>query len=236
MRTLSLRWLASLLPVLSLSACEGWNHVETGAYGVLTFTPNDCGRAAGCDLDVPIVVGGRAQLDLDTVDDHADVEGITLIASAPWVLDVVPRTTGALWSEWDLIGTDAGWTDLIAIDKFGYEVDYVTVEVRRPEALALEPAYGDAVGPTSDREGYAEVWTVNAGAEVAFDVRPWRGARELMGRVEYDVVIDELLLAALTPDARLVEGYLAFRIAAGEYPVRFVAPDGTVLDVLIVAR
>ena len=64
---------ALLVPLLGLAACEGWNYVETGERGKLSFTPDECGRASGCDLDDAFAIGGSALVRLDAVDANADV-------------------------------------------------------------------------------------------------------------------------------------------------------------------
>lgn len=235
MRTHRLGLLVSLIPLLTLAACSGWNSVETGERGALTFTPDECGRD-GCDLDDPIVVGGSTIVTLESADSRYSVVGLTLISSDPYVLDVYPVYLGSSWSEWRVDGVGPGRADLIAIDEYGYEIDYIGVDVRFADYIYLEHTRGSAVGPSFDRQGFDEVWTVNAGRDVAFDVTPMLGGRDLMGQLAYAVEIDEVLFASSDPGARLDLGHVSFNAPAGEYAVFFTAPDGMTLSVLFVVQ
>jgi hypothetical protein len=231
MRKLGL--LVTLLPVLAISACDGWNSVEHGRYDVLTFTPDDCARSS-CDLDDSIVVGGTFTVKLEAVN-GGNIDGLTLISSDPWVMDVYPLDWGAYSADFEVIGTGQGWADLIAIDRYGYEVDYITIRVQHADHLYLDMAGGNADLAAESVPG-GEVWNVTAGERVVFDVEASSGSWEMMGRLGFDVVIDELLLAAMDVDARLNEGHLSFLAPAGTHDVAFVAPDGTRLDVRFIAR
>jgi hypothetical protein len=214
-------------------AAAACNTVTTGDRGVLTFTPDECGRDS-CDLGDELVVGGSTRVSLDDVDRHGDVDGLTLITDDPSVLRVDLIDRGSFTSEWRVTAVGPGWARLIAIDGAGYEVDSTDVEARHPDRLAMDRRWGQAV--KSSRFGVDEVWTVEAGQDVRFDVRPVRHGWDMMGRVAYFVEIDEILHEGLAPEVDLVHGELGFRVPAGEYPVTFTAPDGTFIAVLIVAQ
>ncbi len=230
MRNERLSWFASVLPLALLAAC---NTITTGDNGVLTFTPDDCGKSS-CSLDEELVIGGSTVVTLDDAGE-GDVDDLTLISSDPYVLRVELVERGAFDSEWRVTGTGAGSAEIIAIDAYGYEIDYTEVEVRRADKLALDREGGNAVGP-SVRVNFDEVWTVNAGEDVSLHASPYRNGWKLMGRVSYDVSIDEILFDGLSPGARVELGELRFNVPYGEYPVTFRAPDGTAVDVLIVAQ
>jgi hypothetical protein len=225
----NLRLLVILLPVLALSACAGWNSVEHGHRDVLTFTPEDCGRSS-CDLDDPIVVGGKVTVRLDAVD-NSSVFGLTLISSDPYIMDVYP--TDSFGEEYEIVGYNHGWANLIAIDGAGREVDAITIRIDPADHLYLDAVRGDAELVSSTPR---EIWNVTAGQPVAFDVEASAGSWQMMGRLALDVYLDQTLLDAMDADARLTDGHLSFIAPAGTHDVRFVGLDGTALDVRFVAR
>jgi hypothetical protein len=235
MRNNRLLQLVSLVPLLTSAACTGWNSVETGARGALTFTPDECGRD-NCDLYDTLAVGGSSLVRIEAVDDNRGVGGLTLISANPAIVDVYFVDQGAFSSDWEIVGNNAGWADLIVIDPYGYEVDHITIEVGWVDYLELDHGRGNAVGPTQDVPGFDEIWYVNAYETVSFDANPVRIGGYLMGRLSYGVVIDEALANALDADARLQEGHLSFAAPAGEYAVDFMAPDGATLYVLFVVQ
>lgn len=209
--------------------------METGARGALTFTPDECGRD-NCDLYDTLAVGGWSSVRVEAVDDNLSVSGLTLISANPAIVDVYPTYQGSLWSDWQIVGYNPGWVDLIVIDPLGYEVDHITIEVGYVDYLELDHVRGNAVGPTQDVQGFDEVWYVNAYETVSFDANPVRIGGYLMGRMSYGVVIDEALANALDSDARLEEGHLSFAAPSGEYAVDFTSPDGATLYVLFVVQ
>jgi hypothetical protein len=225
---------ASLALGSVLSAGCDWNTVSTGDHGVLTFTPDDCGQD-GCDLRDSIVVGGSAKVTLDTVDDAYDVDGITLISSAPSVLRVEAEYRGSLWSDWRITGVGRGYAELIAIDWNGYEIDHIEVYVDWADRLTLDQRFGDAVGPEVS-PGFDQVWTVNAYEDVGFQVEAIADGDRMMGELGFAVDIDEALFASLRSGSDLAYGELYFNVAPGDYDVRFTAPDSTTMNVLIRAR
>jgi hypothetical protein len=236
MRTHRLLSSFALLPLLVLAACDGWNYVETGERGKLTFTPDECGRASGCDLDDAFVVGGAVTVSLDSVDSAADVHNVTLISSNFDVVDVWLEDDGDHDSKWRVNALRAGYAELIAIDQYGYEIDWVEIEVRRADRLELDLVNGEAVGATSARPGYDEVWTIAAGQRVTFEAAARRSNTSLMGEVTYDVVIDEVLLASQNVGADITHGRLDFDVPAGEYGLELRGADGMLLRVLFIAQ
>jgi hypothetical protein len=153
------------------------------------------------------------------------------------VIDVYPIYEGSFWSEYEVVGYGAGWADLIAIDGAGYEVDYVTVRVAHPDFLFLHDRLGNAGSPDLGRPDVDEAWTVRAGELVSFDATPAYDGFEMMGRMTFDVEIDESLNLALDPASRLTEGRLDFRAAAGTHDIRFISTmDGTTLDARFIAQ
>jgi hypothetical protein len=105
---------------------------------------------------------------------------------------------------WRVLGVDEGRTDLVVVDHEGYEVDYTSIEVRRPSRLSLSLQAGPAVEHLGQPLAL-EVWTVGAASYVDFHVRPldWAGG-EMMGKVNLEADIDAALFAALEPSADIV--------------------------------
>ena len=77
---------------------------------------------------------------------RTSVVGLTLISSDPYVLEVYPVYQGSTFSEWRVDGVGPGRADLIAIDGYGYEIDYTGVEVRFADYVYLNHTRGSAVG------------------------------------------------------------------------------------------
>ena len=219
------------LPLVALAAC---NTVTTGEYGVLTFTPDECGGDEGCSLNDDLAVGATLVVELEAAD-GGDIEDLRLITSNPYVFQVERLSSSPWSSEWKVTGTGDGWAELVAIDGLGYEIDKTRIDVRYADGLGVEHVAGNAVGPTV-RLGYDQVWTVNADERVELEIVPLEGRFRMMGRVAYQVDIDELLYAGMAPGSRVEAGELEFRVPMGEYDVDFVAPDGQSLRLLIVAQ
>ena len=83
---------------------------------------------------------------------------------------------------------------------------------------------GDVVGP-SQETGYDEAFTVNAGVEVTWFVRPLiAGDVTTMGRFAYETVLDSGQPAVTDHELANSDrpnGYLSVNLPAGTYPVRF---------------
>jgi hypothetical protein len=219
-----------LLAASFLAACD----TETGANGLVLFTPQDCGNAPSCDLDNGVAVGGSLWIELDGAE-GVDIDGVTMISSDPGVFDVIGYRPGT-WPEFEILGIGAGYADMIVIDRHGVEMDYSEIEVSNTSEIDIVSTDGDAIGPFVE-SGYDQVWEVNAGRLVAFDVLSQDGfGTSLVGEIDWLVEIDEILLASMDSDADVARGRLRFRIATGEYPVSFYSPSGTALRALIRAR
>jgi hypothetical protein len=219
-----------LLAASALTACD----TETGANGLVDFTPHECGNAANCDLDNGVAVGGTVWVELDGIDD-VDLDGATLSSADPNVFEVIGYRPGT-WPEFEIIGNNPGYADMIVFDRDGYEMDYLSVAVRDVGRVDVESRDGAAVGPLAE-PGFDAVWEVNAGQRVAFDAV---AADDLngspIGEIDYLVEVDEVLLANMESTDELAHGRLRFTVGAGEYPVTFTAPSGAYTRVLIRAR
>jgi hypothetical protein len=220
----------ALVPLAALAAC---NEVTTGAHGVLTFTPDDCGQDF-CSLDDDLAVGSTTTVRLEAADD-GDVDGLTLISSDPSILAVQKIDDGAFSSEWRVTATGSGYADLIAIDYDGYEIDHTELRARFADRLDVHAASGGAVGPTT-RTGYDQVWTVNANKAIDLEVAAYRDGFHMAGAMGYQVDIDQVLFDHTSSGADLEHGDLEFNVPAGSYDVTFKALDGHSLKLLIVAQ
>lgn len=213
--------LLSLPLATSLLAC-GWNEVETGRRGLVQLTPDDCGKD-GCDLDDGIAVGGSLSISLSGTDGRS-AEGLRLISSAPWILDVVAESGTTFEPEFSVIGAGAGSADLIVIDRGGYEVDYLPVEVERIGSLEVDAA-ADGLEPIAV-VGADRAFAAPAGAELRLDVAGLARGRELTGDVQYVVELDAALARNLQSGSDAARGHLQLVVPAGDHDVRFTAPGG----------
>ena len=223
--------IASFLPLLFTAAC---NLTTQGEYGAVAFDPEDCGQAF-CSLDFVLAAGTSVDIEIDGLD-GIDTSRMSLVADDPGVAVVVP-IYGFGPVRWRVIGVDEGRTDLVVVDRAGYEVDYTSIGVRRPSSLGLSLQFGPAVAHLGQPEGL-EVWTVGAASYVDFHVRPldWAGG-ELMGKLELDADMDAALFAALEPSANITGGELTVRpMLPGDYGASFYGPRGLILDVVLEVR
>jgi hypothetical protein len=219
-----------LLALPAVAACDGWNHVETGAYGQIEFTPDACGRST-CDLADALAVGGQALVSFDAVDDAFAVDDLVLISSNPGVVDVFLQPDG-FDPTYRFIARRPGRASLLVIDRHGYEVDYTTVDVNVAARLAVRHQSGEARGPFASADDIDERWVVPVGQRAAFEIIAVdRYGEQLMGELRYQVEIDQPLFDAMAPDAALDAGSLRFSAPAGAHTVDFTAPDGSCLRV-----
>jgi hypothetical protein len=231
MRNRLLPLLASL-PLSLLAACE-WNEVEQGRYGQLELTPSDCGKSY-CDLDDGIATGGDLAITLRGKD-GASAYGLTLISSAPWIVDVVAIEDDGSEPRFRVLGTGAGRADLIAIDSAGYEVDYLPVEVATVGDLEVS-LVGDGAA-SLNVVGYDSAFEIKAGTTVDLDVIGTSRGRDLTGDFEYAVFLDAELSAALQAGSDLGAGKLRLNVAApGDYELYFVAPGGASEKIRLIVR
>ncbi|HVV84640.1 MAG TPA: hypothetical protein VHE35_16355, partial [Kofleriaceae bacterium] len=173
------------IPLVSLAACN-WNEVENGRLGKVQLTPSNCGLP-GCDLDDGIAVGGTFDLTMSGTA-GVDVSDLQLVSSAPWIVDVISSDGLAGEPTFRIAGNGAGLADLVAIDRYGYEVDYLPVEVADIAAFdVITTADGMA---QSTVPGIGEVIEVRGGTQVTLDVEGTSRGRALLGDVQYLVELD----------------------------------------------
>jgi hypothetical protein len=216
------------LPLASLAACN-WNEVEQGRLGVVELTPSDCGQP-GCDLDDGVAVGGSLEITL-AGQDGVDVSDLRLISSAPWILEVTEEQWG-LEPRFRVLGRGAGLADLIAIDRYGYEVDYLPVEVATISAFEVV-AIADGM-TMSTVPGLGRLIEVPAGTELELEVDGTSRGRVLTGDVQLLVEIDGAIAAAMMPGSDPARGELRFRAPSGTHDLVFRAPGGASERVRIV--
>jgi hypothetical protein len=235
LRTLSF-FSAAALAASVFAGCD-WNSVETGANDIVEFIPDECGNVGGCDLTAGLVVGGTTLVELDAVDVEDDVSDLHLESSDPWIADVIGQDLGSFRPSFRVEGVNAGYVDLIAVDDWGYAVDWITIEVVEADRLYLEHHEGAASGPNAfPVDGFDEVWSINADEVVEYALLASDGPFDLMGEIDYFVEVDEVLAAGMTADADLGNGLLRFSVPAGDYGIRYTAPTGIYRDILFSAR
>jgi len=217
---------------LLAAATTGCNTSQTGAEGLVRFTPDACDRAGtGCDFDDGVAVGGTLDVWI-TGTDGTSTAGFTLRSDDPAVITVTVVDDVAGRPTWELAGTGSGVARLIAVDADGADVDFIEVAVQELDGLRLVQTLGEAVGPTSDGT-YGEIWQVNANEETWFYVEPLVGGERIMGILEYDVTIDaDLEDNGLAGGSDISGGLYKLDAPAGDYALSVVADNGTALDVL----
>ncbi len=201
---------AFLALLATTAAC---NEAETGAYGLVDFVPDDCGQSF-CDLDDGLAVDATTEIYLDGVDGR-DVSDLHIETSEPWIADVIaiedgysPRVT--------IIGNAAGLTDLLAVDRGGYVVDYVTIRVAEPTELSVDIS-GAAVDGPFDAANTDELYFASAGSTVTVDVTAYEIGYPLMGKLNLWIAADEDLAAAIDPSDDAGTGHFDFIAPAGEH-------------------
>ena len=221
MRNRLLPLLASL-PLSLLAACE-WHEVEQGRLGRLELIPSDCGRAY-CDLDDGIATGGDLSITVRGKD-GASAAGLSLVSSAPWIVDVIDLEADGLEPRFRVLGTGAGLADLSVIDGAGYEVDYLPVEVATVADLEVS-VVGEGASELVT-VGYDSAFEIRVGELTTLDVIGTSRGRDLTGAYEYFAFLDATLAAALEPDSDLARGHLRLRVPqAGDHELTFIAPGG----------
>jgi hypothetical protein len=240
LRTLSLysatALAAAALAASALAGCD-WNSIETGSNDIVQFIPDECGNVGGCDLSAGLVAGGTTLIELDAVDIDDDVSGLHLESSDPWVADVIAEEYDPFRPAFRIEGFESGWVDLLAVDDWGNAIDWITIEVAEADGIYLEHREGAALGPDAfAAAGFDEVWSINADEIVELAMLATDGPFELMGEIDYYVEVDAVLAAGMTSDADLARGLLRFRVPAGDYGIRYVAPNGIVRDIMFSAR
>jgi len=231
MRTAQLPFLFAALPLASLAAC-GWNTVADGRLGRVEMTPSDCGQT-GCDLGDGIAVGGALDLTLRGKP-GIDASDLRLVSSAPWIVDVL--ATESLGSEprFRIAGTGAGLADLIAVDRNGYEVDYLPVEVATIAGFDIAATADGMVESTAP--GLGQVFEVTAGTDVQLEVDGTSRGRALIGDVQLLVELDAALATAMIPGSDPARGELHFKAPLGAHDLAFTAPGGARTQVRVVGQ
>jgi hypothetical protein len=207
----STRLLSFLAATSLLAAC---NEVETGRYGLVEFVPDDCG-AAFCDLDDRLAVDATTDIYINGADDQ-DVDDLYIRTSAPSIAEVIDERDDGLSPRVTLVGNAPGRVDLLAVDRYGYVVDYTSFEVAAPDELRVD-VWGSAVdGPHLSTDA-DDLYFVTAGTEIEIDTGALAGGSELMGRKSFSLVIDADLLFGLAEGDSLDDGNFRLRVPAGEH-------------------
>jgi|GEM_PF-2751850 len=226
--TLRLASLLLALPLTSLVACT-WNEVETGRNGLIELTPTECGKD-GCDLDDGVAVGGSVLLTLRGVDGK-DASDLRLVSSAPWIVDVVSSDFGGIDPEFRIVGGEAGRADLIAIDQWGYQIDYLPIEVAAISDVAIDANVDELTVIGVDVAYQAPV-----GSELRLDVVGLSRGRELTGDVQYLAELDAAIAQGVMAGSDVSRGHLKLIVPAGDHDLRFTAPGGAAKLVRIMGR
>ena len=226
--SLRLSALLLALPLTTAVACD-WNEVETGRNGLVELVPSECGRP-GCDLDDGVAVGGALTITLQGVDGR-DADDLRLVSSAPWIVDVIASDWSGFDPEFRIAGNGAGVADLIAIDSWGYEVDYLPIEVAAISDLAIE-ANVDEVSVIGVDVAYAAA----VGSELRLDTVGRSRGRELTGDVQYLAEIDQAIALAMLPDSDASRGRIRLTVPAGEHDIRLTAPGGARKLIRVIGR
>ncbi|RMH41905.1 MAG: hypothetical protein D6689_09860 [Deltaproteobacteria bacterium] len=221
-----------MLTLSALAGAAGCNETTAGAQGNVLFTPDRCDLVgSGCTFDDSVAVGGTLIVHI-TGAEGSSTAGFDLQSDDPTVLSVQPVDDVGGKPTWELAGTGAGVARLVAVDPDGNDVDFLEVSVQEIDNLGLVNTIGDAVGGPVNDPDYHEIWTLNAGVETWFHVEPRAGTGRLMGVLQYDVVIDDLLDQNLVEGSDVVGGFYKINAPAGNYTLSVTADNGTPLDVL----
>jgi hypothetical protein len=217
------------LPLSATAACN-WNEVEDGRLGRLELTPSECGQP-GCDLDDGIAVGGALSVSVRGKD-GIDATGVRLVSSAPWIVDVIDGDDFGSEPSFRVVGEAAGLADLIAIDRYGYELDYLPVEVA---AIADFDVTAIADGMTmSSAPGVGRVLEVTTGTEIELELDGTSRGRVLTGDVQLLAQLDAALAGAMLPGSDPARGELHFRAPSGSHDMAFTAPGGARMVVRVI--
>lgn len=203
-----------LLPISALLLSAACNEVETGRYGLVEFVPDDCG-AAFCDLDDRLAVDATTDIYINGVDGQY-VDDLFIRTSAPWIAEVIDERDDGLAPRVTLAGNAPGPVDLLAVDQWGYIVDYTSFEVAAPDELTVD-IWGSAVDGPHAAADVDDLYFIGADTEIEIDVSALFAGSELMGRKSYSVVIDADLVFGLEPGDDLADGNFRLRAPAGEH-------------------
>jgi hypothetical protein len=218
---------------LSLSLLAACDEVEQGRLGQLEFTPGDCGKLF-CDLDDGIATGGDLDVTIRSKNGAA-AGGLTMVSSAPWIVDVISDNGDYFEPRFRVLGTGAGRADLIVIDEAGYEVDYIPVEVATVADLEVSVDADNAI-PLAV-VGYDSAFEIKAGERTVIDIVGTSRGRELTGDFEYAAFLDVELAAAMQSGSDLGGGHLELLVPrAGDHELTFIAPGGATERMRLIVR
>lgn len=205
----------SLLALATLPLTAACNEVETGENGVVEFIPDECG-ATFCDLDDGLAVDATTEVYLDGVGDNY-VDDLTVESSAPWIAQVI-AIDGGLTPRVTIAGNAEGEADLLAIDRNGYVVDFITIEVKFPDALSVDVEGANVNGPnyTADPD-IDDLYFVAAGTSLDIDVTALADGSPLMGQLSYGVQLDSDLAFAVDAGDAVDDGHFRLTAPAGEH-------------------
>lgn len=223
--------LLAALPLASTAACQ-WNEVETGKNGLVQLTPDECGQL-GCDLDDGVAVGGTLTIRLSGTNGRSAAD-LELVSSAPWVIDVIGADTFGSEPEFRVQGNGAGRADLIVIDRAGYEIDYLPVEVATISAFALDARADGLTEPHVI--GADRAFQAPAGVDLELDISGEAFGHQLTGDVQFRVELDAAIATAMKPDADVARGHLHLTMPAGDHDLRVTAPGGATQRILLLGR
>jgi hypothetical protein len=203
------------LTFVGLAAC---NSVETGAYGVVEFTPDECGRA-WCDFDDRLALGATTNVELDGVNGQY-VDDLHIETSAYFIAEVIAEDF-TFGPEATIEGTGIGFVDLLAVDDWGDVVDYLEIEVAAPDALGVAVVGSSIDGPHVAAD-VDDLYFVAPNTRVSIDVSPYADGSELTGKLGYSVFLDQDMFAAVEPGDDIASGKFDFMAPVGEHTITIV--------------
>jgi hypothetical protein len=227
----SFRASSLLLATASLVTVAACSEVEEGRYGIVDFVPDDCGNVY-CSFDDDLAIGGTTDVYLSG-NDGQYVDDLELVSSNPSVFEVVGRDGGST-PRFTILGRGRGRADLIAIDRDGDEVDYMSLDVSPIDDVDFWVTGDDVRGPDDTVYQGARMprYTVAAGTRVELVIRPV--AR--LGEIEHELLLPPALAGRLDADSDVADGKVVLSAPAGQHELRFFTGSGTSWPVLIDAR
>jgi len=226
--------LVGILLAASAGLIAGCNDTETGAQGLVRFTPDDCGQFS-CDFDDGLVAGGTTEVFIMGTD-GVSTAGLDLASDDEGVFTVQAAPDEGTTPRWELFGAGAGVARLTVLDRGGQQVDFLEVFVQELDGMQAVAFVGSAVGPDLADPDYDEVWTVNADQLTSFFVRPTVAGQEIMGKLTYQASVSQELAGALTESADPAAGFLEFSLPVGQHDASFTSDNGTTYRVLFDAQ
>jgi hypothetical protein len=218
-----------LLATASLLTVAACSEVEEGRYGIVDFVPDDCGDVY-CSFDDDLAIGATTDVYLSG-NDGQYVDDLELVSSNPSVFEVVGRDGGST-PRFTILGRGRGRADLIAVDRRGDEVDYMSLDVSPVDEVEF---LVDGVRVVDDvvYEGRrVPRRSVTAGTTIVLVVRPI----DRLGDLDHDVALPPALAGRLDPDSDIDDGKVVLAPPAGEHVLLFSTGDGRSWPLMIDAR